>query len=304
MSRNKERRSLPPLNALRAFEAVARSLSFTRAAEELLVTQSAVSRQVKNLEDILGVTLLRRKANLELTDEGKRLLPVLTDSFDRIDVVVAGFKRQSRKPPLTLSLPPTFARRLFLPLLPEFQKQHPDLEIRIETPSVNVDFRNSGHDLAIFFGEVEAPAEMIVDLLMSDQFAPLASPKLAKESGWPDLATMAAKAQLLHIRQGNDPWYDWRAFLRQTGLPNVRVERGLVLETADQAVQSACSGGGVALADPRLFQEEIEQKRLAPLFDVSVNSGRHYYLLSRAEEIEIPRIAAFRAWITRHFAGT
>ena len=304
MSRTKERRSLPPLNALRAFEAVARSLSFTRAAEELLVTQSAVSRQVKNLEDILGVTLLRRKANLELTDEGKRLLPVLTDAFDRIDVVVAGFKRQSRKPPLTLSLPPTFARRLLLPLLPEFQKQHADLEIRIETPPVNVDFRNSGHDLAIFFGEVEAPAEMIVDLLMSDQFAPLASPKLAKESAWPDLATMAAKAQLLHIRQGNDPWFDWRLFLRQTGLPNVRVERGLVLETADQAVQSACSGGGVALADPRLFQEEISQGRLKPLFDVTVNSGRHYYLVSRAEEIEIPRIAAFRAWVTRHFAGT
>ncbi|HVY99630.1 MAG TPA: LysR substrate-binding domain-containing protein [Dongiaceae bacterium] len=303
MSRNKERRSLPPLNALRAFEAVARSLSFTRAAEELLVTQSAVSRQVKNLEDILGVTLLRRKANLELTDEGKRLLPVLTDAFDRIDVVVAGFKRQSRKPPLTLSLPPTFARRLVLPLLPEFQKQYPDLEIRIETPPVNVDFRNSGHDLAIFFGEVEAPAEMIVDLLMSDQFAPLASPKLVKESGWPDLATMAAKAQLLHIRQGNDPWFDWRLFMRQTGLPNVRVERGLVLETADQAVQSACAGGGVALADPRLFQEEIAQGRLVKLFDVTVNSGRHYYLLSRAEEIEIPRIAAFRAWITRHFAG-
>ena len=303
MGRTKERRSLPPLNALRAFEAVARSLSFTRAAEELLVTQSAVSRQVKNLEDILGVALLRRKANLELTDEGKRLLPVLTDAFDRIDGVVAGFKRQSKKPPLTLSLPPTFARRLVLPLLPEFQRQNPDLEIRIETPPVNVDFRNSGHDLAVFFGEVEAPSEMIIDLLMSDQFTPLASPALIKETAWADLGAMVARAQLLHIRQGNDPWFDWRLFARQTGLTGVRVERGLVLETADQAVQSACSGGGVALADPRLFQEEIVQGRIAPVFDVKVNSGRHYYLVSRAEEIEIPRIGAFRAWITRHFAG-
>jgi len=303
MARIKERRSLPPLNALRAFEAVARSLSFTRAAEELLVTQSAVSRQVKNLEDILGVALLRRKANLELTDEGKRLLPVLTDAFDRIDVVVAGFKRQSKKPPLTMSLPPTFARRLFLPIFPEFQKQHPDLEIRIETPPVNVDFRNSGHDLAVFFGEVDTPAELIVDLLMSDQFTPLASPGLIKDAAWPDLATMLAKAQLLHIRQGNDPWYDWRLFSRQTGLTSARVERGLVLETADQAVQSAANGVGVAIADPRLFQEEIAQKRLAPVFDVTVNSGRHYHLVSRAEEIEIPRIAAFRAWVTRHFAG-
>jgi len=303
MARIKERRSLPPLNALRAFEAVARSLSFTRAAEELLVTQSAVSRQVKNLEDILGVALLRRKANLELTDEGKRLLPVLTDTFDKIDVVVAGFKRQSKKPPLTMSLPPTFARRLFLPIFPEFQKQHPDLEIRIETPPVNVDFRNSGHDLAIFFGEVDTPAEMIVDLLMSDQMTPLASPGLIKEANWADLGTMLAKAQLLHIRQGNDPWYDWRLFARQTGLTTARVERGLVLETADQAVQSAANGGGVAIADPRLFQEEIAQKRLVPVFEVSVNSGRHYHLVSRAEEIEIPRIAAFRAWVTRHFAG-
>jgi LysR family glycine cleavage system transcriptional activator len=303
MARIKERRSLPPLNALRAFEAVARSLSFTRAAEELLVTQSAVSRQVKNLEDILGVALLRRKANLELTDEGKRLLPVLTDCFDRIDVVVAGFKRQSKKPPLTLSLPPTFARRLFLPIFPEFQKQHPDLEIRIETPPVNVDFRNSGHDLAIFFGEVDTPSELIVDLLMSDQMAALASPALIKEAKWPDIATMLAKAQLLHIRQGNDPWFDWRLFARQTGLTTARVERGLVLETADQAAQSATNGGGVAIADPRLFQDEIAQKRLAPVFDATVNSGRHYYLVSRAEEIEIPRIAAFRAWVTRHFAG-
>jgi LysR family glycine cleavage system transcriptional activator len=172
---------------------------------------------------------------------------------------------------------------------------------------VNVDFRNSGHDLAVFFGEVEAQGtagtEIIVDLLMSDQFTPLASPGLIKEANWPDLATMLAKAQLLHIRQGNDPWFDWRLFTRQTGLTTARVERGLVLETADQAVQSAANGGGVAIADPRLFQEEIAQKRLAPVFDVSVNSGRHYYLVSREEEIEIPRIGAFRAWITRHFAG-
>jgi LysR family glycine cleavage system transcriptional activator len=302
MTRNKERRSLPPLNALRAFEAVARSLSFTRAAEELLVTQSAVSRQVKNLEDILGVALIRRKANLELTDEGKRLLPVLTESFDRIDVVVAGFKRQSKKPPLTLSLPPTFARRILLPALPEFQRQYPDLEIRIETPPVNVDFRNSGHDLAVFFGEVDAPPELIVDLLMADQLTALASPGLVREKAWPDIGSLAAQAQLLHVRQGDDPWFDWRLFVRQTGLTGAQVERGLVLETADQVVQAACNGGGVAMTDPRLFLEEMEQGRLVRPFDVTVNSGRHYYLVSRAEEIEISRIAACRDWIIRRFA--
>jgi LysR family glycine cleavage system transcriptional activator len=137
---------------------------------------------------------------------------------------------------------------------------------------------------------------------MADQLTPLASPALAREAAWPDLATMAAQAQLLHVRQGSDPWHDWRLFLRQTGLAGVRVERGLVLETADQAVQSACSGGGVALTDHRLFQEEIDQGRLVRPFDVTVISGRHYSLVSRAEEIEVPRIAACRAWITQRFA--
>ncbi len=198
-NRNKNRRQLPPLNALRAFEAVARFLSFTKAAEELLVTQSAVSRQVKNLEDILGVALILRKAQLELTEEGKRLLPVLTDSFDRMDVVIGSFRRQSKKPPLSLALPPTFARRVVLQHLPQFQAANPDLEIRIETPPVNPDFRNSGHDLAVFHGELDLDADgLIADVLMRERFSPLATPDLIKKAGWPDIKTMVAKAPLLH----------------------------------------------------------------------------------------------------------
>ena len=247
-NRNKNRRQLPPLNALRAFEAVARFLSFTKAADELLVTQSAVSRQVKNLEDILGVALILRKAQLELTEEGKRLLPVLTDSFDRMDVVIGSFRRQSKKPPLSLAVPPTYARRVMLPRLPDFQRANPDLEIRMETPPVNPDFRNSGHDLAIMFGEMEADG-LIADVLMRERWSPLASPDLIKTAAWPDLKAMIATAPLLHIRQGNDSWHDWRQLARQVGFAGLPVERGLVVETADQAVQAALSGGGVAVRD-------------------------------------------------------
>ncbi|WP_368412956.1 LysR substrate-binding domain-containing protein [Dongia sp.] len=294
-NRNKNRRQLPPLNALRAFEAVARFLSFTKAADELLVTQSAVSRQVKNLEDILGVALILRKAQLELTEEGKRLLPVLTDSFDRMDVVIGSFRRQSKKPPLSLAVPPTFARRILLPRLADFQRANSDLEIRIETPPVNPDFRNSGHDMAILFGEIETDG-LIADVLMRETSSPLASPELIKKSNWPDLKTMIAKAPLLHIRQGNDSWHDWRMLARQVGFAGIPVERGVVVETADQAVQAAISGGGVVEVDPRLFAEELASGQLVPLFDISILTGRAYTLVCRPDETDLARIAAFRAW--------
>lgn len=286
---------MPPLNALRAFEAVARFLSFTKAADELLVTQSAVSRQVKNLEDILGVGLILRKAQLELTEEGQRLLPVLTDSFDRMDQVIGSFRRQSKKPPLSLSLPPTFARSLLLQRLPEFQRSCADLEIRIETPLVNPDFRNSGHDLAVMFGETDTEG-LIADVLMRERASPLASPDLIGRSAWADLRSMIAKAPLIHIRQGNDPWHDWRLLARQVGFAGLPVERGVVVETADQAVQAAIAGAGVVVVDPRLCADETGAGRLAAPFPISVLTGRAYTLVCRPDETELARISAFRRW--------
>src|SRR5688572_15732321 len=190
------RRRLPPLNALRAFEAVARSLSFTKAADQLLVTQSAVSRQVKNLEDILGVQLLKRKGPLELTEEGRKLLPVLTGSFDKIADVIAGIKATHANPPLTLSLPPTFARRMVIPRLADFQRRYPDLEIRVDTPPNNVEFATAPIDMAIFFGTNMVDA-LIVDLLMREEITPVCSPKLAAGAG-NNLAEFLRARPLLH----------------------------------------------------------------------------------------------------------
>lgn len=293
------RRQLPPLNALRAFEAVARSLSFTKAADQLLVTQSAVSRQVKNLEDILGVALLKRKGVLELTEEGKKLLPVLTDSFDRVADVIAGFRQARTKPPLVLSVPPTFAQRMLLPRLSAFQRLYPDLEIRLETPPVNVDFDTAPIDLAIYFGDVKID-DMIVDLLMQEEMTPICSPALA--AGAADLPSLLKKGPLLHIRQGEDLHRCWTLFTRQAGLDGINVKRGLVLETADQAVQLAMNDGGIAVVDIRLCREELASGKLVTPFDRTIVSGRNYFLVSRAEEIEIPRIAAFRTWVLDQFA--
>src|SRR5262245_13332066 len=295
------RRRLPPLNALRAFEAVARSLSFTKAADQLLVTQSAVSRQVKNLEDILGVQLLKRKGPLELTEEGRKLLPGLTGSFDKIAEVIAGIKATHANPPLTLSLPPTFARRMVMPRLADFQRRHPDLEIRIDTPPSNIEFASAPVDMAIFFGFNRVDA-LVTDLLLREEFTPVCSPKLAAKAG-NDLGDFIRKHPLLHVRQGEDLWQCWTIFTEQSGVGDVPVDRGIVLETADLVVESAVNDGGVGMIDVRMFPEEVKSGRLVAPFQSSVVSGRSYYLVSRAEEIEIPRIAAFRAWVIEQFAA-
>lgn len=295
------RRRLPPLNALRAFEAVARSLSFTKAADQLLVTQSAVSRQVKNLEDILGVQLLKRKGPLELTEEGRKLLPVLTGSFDRIAEVIAGIKVAHANPPLTLSMPPTFTRRMVMPRLADFQQRHPDLELRIETPATNIEFASAPIDMAIFFGFNRVDA-LVTDLLMIEEMTPVCSPKLAADAG-NDISDFLRRHPLLHVRQGEDLWQCWTIFAETTGLDSLAVDRGVVMGTADLVVESAMNDGGVAMVDIRLFPEEVKSGRLAVPFKTTVKSGRSYYLVSRAEEIEIPRIAAFRAWVIDQFAG-
>ncbi len=300
------RRRLPPLNALRAFEAVARSLSFTKAADQLLVTQSAVSRQVKNLEDILGVQLLKRKGPLELTEEGRKLLPVLTGSFDRIAEVIAGIKVAHANPPLTLSLPPTFARRMVMPRLADFQRRHPDLEIRIDTPPSNIEFASAPVDMAIFFGFNRVDA-LVTDLLLREEFTPVCSPELAahvgKDGAGNDLADFIRKHPLLHVRQGEDLWQCWSIFTEQAGLGEVPVDRGIVLETADLVVESAMNDGGIGMIDVRMFPDEVKSGRLVAPFQTGIVSGRSYYLVSRAEEIEIPRIAAFRAWVIAQFAA-
>jgi LysR family glycine cleavage system transcriptional activator len=294
------RRQLPPLNALRAFEAVARYLSFVKAADHLLVTQSAVSRQVKNLEDILGVALLKRKGAVELTEDGKNLLPVLTDSFDRMAEVITGFRQARTRPPLVLSMPPTFAYRMLLPWLPRFQRQHPDLEIRLETPSSNADFDGTSVDLAIHFGEVNAD-DMIVDLLMQEELTPVCSPALA--AGVADLSSLLETGPLLHIRQPGNMYLCWSLFARQSGLEDIDIRRGLVLETADQAVQLAMNDGGIAVVDIRLCAEELASGKLVVPFDRTIVSGSNYFLVSRTEEIDIPRIVAFRSWVLDQFAA-
>ena len=186
-----------------------------------------------------------------------------------------------------------------MPRLSGFQRLHPDLEIRLETPPTNIDFDSAPVDLAIYFGDVKID-DMIVDLLMQEVLTPVCSPALA--AGVVDLPGLLKKGPLLHIRQGEDLHRCWSLFVRQSGLDTIAIKRGLVLETADQAVQLAMNDGGIAVVDPRLCREELASGKLVVPFDRTVVSGRNYFLVSRAEEIEIPRIGAFRSWVLDQFA--
>jgi len=204
-------------------------------------------------------------------------------------------------PPLTLSLPPTFARRMVVPRLADFQRRHPDLEIRIDTPPSNIEFASAPVDMAIFFGFNRVDA-LVTDLLLREEFTPVCSPKVAAGAG-NDMAAFLRGRPLLHVRQGEDLWQCWTIFTEQAGLGDVPVDRGIVLETADLVVESAMNDGGIGMIDVRMFPDEVKSGRLVAPFQTSVVSGRSYYLVSRAEEIEIPRIAAFRAWVIEQFAA-
>jgi LysR family glycine cleavage system transcriptional activator len=190
---------------------------------------------------------------------------------------------------------------MVMPRLADFQRKHPDLEIRIDTPPSNVEFASAPVDMAIFFGTNNVDA-LITDLLMREEFTAVCSPKLAAEAG-NDLAKFVRSHQLLHVRQGDDLFQCWSIFAAQMGIGDVPVDRGIVLETADLVIESAMNGSGLGMLDLRLFPEEVKSGRLVAPFKTSVKSGRSYFLVSRAEEIEIPRIAAFRAWVIEQFSN-
>lgn len=293
------RRQLPPLNALRAFEAVARTGSFTRAADELLVTQSAVSRHVKNLEDVLGVELLRRKGQVELTEAGKRLLPALTEALDRIAALTAELRGPKAPPPMLLAIPPTIARRVIVPALARFRRDRPQLEIRVETPATNVDLGSSAFDLAVLHGQ-PAVAGLIVDLLMAEKLVPVCNAEILAK-GYPTLEAMLKAEPLLHIRQQDDDWQDWRGLVARHRLTGINYQRGLVLETADLAVQAAIGGGGIAIVDPRLFESELASGALKMPFAETIPSGRSYFLVSRPEEADLPNHRLLRDWLLAFF---
>jgi len=283
-----------PLNALRAFEASARHLSFTRAALELNVTQAAVSQQVRMLEERLGSALFKRlPRGLGMTDEGRALLPVLTDTFGRIEAVLKQFEGGHFHEVLTVGVVGTFAVGWLMPRLKLFRQTHPFVELRLLTHNNLVDLAGEGLDFAIRFGEGVWPATHNV-LLLDAPFAVLCAPEIAERLAEPcDLA----KETLLRSYR-TDEWINWFA---AAGL-EPWAANGPIFDSSRLMVEAAIQGAGIALAPPRMFVRELQTGRLVRPFDTEVETGSYWLTWLKSRHMS-PAMQVFRNWILEEAAA-
>ncbi len=286
-------RRLPPLNALRAFEAAARHLSFTRAADELNVTQAAISHQVKGLEERLGIALFRRlNRALLLTDAGQAYLPAIHDAFDRIAEATARLTAHDRAGVLTVSVLPSFAAKWLVPRLGRFRDAHPDIDVHIAPSDRLTDFAREDVDLAIRYGKGEWPG-LRADRMLTEEIFPVCSPRLLE--GPHRLRTPAdlRRHTLLH----DDMRIDWRLWLLAAGVDGVDASRGPSFTDSSMVIQAAVGGQGVALGRSALAAADLAAERLVKPFDISLPAAMAYYVVCPVATAGHPKIAAFREWV-------
>ena len=283
-------RSHLPLNALRAFEASARHLSFTRAAIELCVTQAAVSHQVKSLEAQLNVTLFKRlPRGLMLTSEGETLLPVVRESFDRIAQTLSQFEGGHYREVLTVGAVGTFTVGWLLPRLADFHARYPFIDLRLSTHNNRVDVAAEGLDYAIRFG---AGAWHGTDAcqLMEAPLTVLCVPHLAEQLRTP--ADLLKHTLLRSYR--SDEWSLW---FQAAGLPaDTLVSRSIVFDSSLAMMESALQGLGVALAPALMFSRQLQSDAVRQPFDVGISTGS-YWLTRLQSRAETPAMAAFKGWL-------
>lgn len=295
------RRRLPPLNALRAFEVVARHLSMTRAAEELSVTPAAVSRQIKTLEDYLGVSLFRRANKaLFLTDAAQACLPALSHGFDLLADAIRDIGVFETRRPLTVSVTPSFGAQWLVPRLDRFRALHPTFDVRIDASTRLVDFRHDDVDVAIRYGPGGRPGMHAVRL-MSEEIFPMCSPALAREVGSLDSLEALRKLTLLHVdnAQLDEAWPDWETWLITAGVTGVDARRGPRFTQPSMALQAARDGLGIALCGSVLAADDLRAGRLMQPFDLSFPVNFAYHVVCPEATADRPRIVAFRDWILR-----
>ncbi|GAA0773277.1 LysR family transcriptional regulator [Roseibium denhamense] len=279
-----------PLNALRAFEASARLNSFTRAGLELHISQTAVSHHIKALEDLIGVRLFKRMPRgVALTDEGDRLLPVLTDAFRRMSAVLSEFQEGNYREVLTVGVVSSFAVGWLLPRLEMFRSQFPTIDIRLKTNNNRADFLGDGLDSYIRFGDGSwhgAAAEPV----LTPKFAPICSQKLSGKLGRPE--DLGRVPLLRSYRR-----YEWNAWFQAAGCPAPRVT-GHVFDSSNSLVEAAALGVGAALVPLDLFSRELESTRIVQPFPQTIKLGSYWitWLKSRRES---PAMRAFRDWLVR-----
>lgn len=291
---------LPPLSAVRAFEAAARHGSFTKAAEELGMTQAAVSYQIKMLEERVGAPLfLRRPRQVALTEVGQRLAPVFTEAFTLIGEAYAQ-ARSGAEGVLCVSTILTFASSWLARNLGAFQIQHPALAVRLDTSTRLIDFAREDVDIAIRSGSGNWPG-LAKHFLFKAGFTPVLSPKLAESIGG---VKEPADLLRLPVLDSGDPW--WREWFAVAGLPVDALAERPRSSLGAQAYEAnaAMAGHGVAIVTRALFSAELADGRLLQPFDLVANDGNSYWLVYPEARRNVPKIRAFRDWLLAAVAGS
>ena len=290
-----------PLNALRAFDAVGQRLSFTAGAQALNVSQSAVSRHIISLEDLLGQKLFDRSAQkLALTPAGEVLLPEVRRSFDRLEQTMnlIGSNPAAGRP-IRIHIPPSLLQHVVMPMIRGLHEEHPDIRIDISSSPVT-GLPSAETDMAIVFDRPNID-DRVTDLLWMVRVAPVCAPPVAARHAGATLEQFLGDNDLLHVTLDGEPrGLLWGAFARQRGIA-LDADRGLAFDTASLAVGYAMNGDGVALADIDMFAPDIAAGRLVVPHDAVVEDGFGYYLKLRPEDLGDPAIALVRSWLIARF---
>jgi LysR family glycine cleavage system transcriptional activator len=287
---------LPPLNSLRAFEVAARHMSFQKAAEELNVTPSALSYQIRQLEDFLQVPLfVRLNRAVRLTDAGERIAPGVHDAFERLAEAMGRLKGPAPANVLTVSTGPAFAAKWLSPRLHKFLERYPEIDIRISANLKLTDFRSDEVDLSIRFGGGNYPG-LHVERLADEHVLPLISPRLLEQLGGHLRPEDLGRVALLHDDSANFiinavSWADW---LRRARVTNVDPTRGPRFSHADHALEAALDGAGIVLGRLTLSMRDIASGRLVAPFDLMAPAQAGFYFCCLPERLAEPKIRAFR----------
>jgi len=294
-------RKLPPLNALRSFEAASRHVSFTNAAEELCVSQGAISRQVTALEDWLKVQLFTRHARgIELTPKGAAFFRVVRGAFDQVEYGARQLEQKPDDKTLRLKVPPTFAIRWLVPKLARFHAFSPDIDVQLTTSHQAVNFNRDDVDACIH-SDMQPLPEAYCQRLFGEQLMTVCSPDLLKNG--PPLRTPADLDQHVLVCSLHRP-RDWPTWLSTAGVTTFDGNNGIKLENSALTYQAAIDGLGVVIAQRSFVEEDLRCGRLVAPFELLVPGDGSYFLAYPLERPKSHGVAAFEAWILREVANT
>jgi LysR family glycine cleavage system transcriptional activator len=288
-------RRLPSLNALKAFEAAARHESFTRAAEELFVTQGAVSHQVKALETKLGFKLFNReRQRLVITDAGREYLNVVRDAFDRIALGTARLTQRQASGAPTVSTSPDFAAKWLVHRLGRFAEMHPEIDLRVSAAMHHVDFAREDVDMAVRHGTGNASWYGLDGVrLTAEVLFPVCSPHLIGEQKRNLKAASVLKLPLLHV----DDHSAWMRWLEVAKVKPTKSLQGLVMNRASMVIDAAMNGHGIALARTTLAAWDLINKRLVAPFAETLPLSSAYWIVAPQATAQLPKIVTFRNWL-------